>query len=424
MLFTIATFASVMLIGAAVVQQLISVKLQRSFQQLESRRLAVHLQDRVAVLMSVRGCDPSFEKSLLGVLNQDYKNYEIFLVVDHQSDPAWQFAQQIKELHDTHDRLKIEVMSNPGPNCSLKCHSLVQAFHKMVSVSDKLPEYMVLLDGDVVPHKTWLAELVAPLLISTVGGVTGNQWFEPPRGSGMGTLCRSAWNSGSMILAINFCNPWAGSFAMRTQDAIQAKLPEIWSRSAVDDGPLAKAIHGLGKRIVFAPSIIMVNREPCTVGYVLRWTTRMLTWSRLYEGTFFLTVLHAVFSNMVMVANFVMLFVGLIYFQWGATLISLLGLIISGILSAWSYQVSRKCVARSCELRSESLSPIGWQRLTAVFWLIAPAHLIYGFSCARSLLWKQIQWRGINYQLIGGSQIQRIDYQPFEGGQGPANVSI
>ena len=409
MLTTIAIIAALMLVGAAIVQQVISMAFQKKFLQRESKLLPENHQNNAAVLMSVRGCDPSLKNCLIGVLNQEYKDYEVHLVVDSRSDKAWEFVHAIKSEFDHRDLLKIQEMKDPSEDCSLKCHSLVQAFRNLES----RPEYIALLDADVTPHKTWLAELLGPLLISTTGGVTGNQWFEPKAPAGLGSLARSAWNSGSLILSINFSNPWAGSFAMRTEDLEKSRLIETWSESAVDDGPITAAVHGLGKQIVFAPSLIMVNREPCTFGYTNRWATRMLTWSRLHEKTFFITILHALFSNGVMLANFGLLFYALAILHGPAIAISLAALIISGLLSAWAYVVSRRCVEHSCRLRGEKLEPMSAMRFHASFWMIAPAHLIYGVSCLRAIFKKRIDWREIRYELVGGSKIRRLNYQPY-----------
>ena len=417
---TFAIIAAISLVGAAMVQQWISMAFRKSFFKLQPKLLPENLQSKAAVLMSVRGCDPSLKNSLLGILNQDYADYEVHLVVDHRSDPAWEFVHKLKADHDHHDLLKIQEMHNPGDDCSLKCHSLVQAFNSLKSQ----PEYIALLDADVTPHKTWLVELLGPLLTSTTGGVTGNQWFEPTGRAGFGTLLRSAWNSGSLILSINFANPWAGSFAMRTEDMKQSGLIETWGESAVDDGPITEAVHGIGKQIVFAPSLIMVNREACSLRYTGRWVTRMLTWSRMHEKTFFITILHAVFSNAVMLANFAMLFYALMAGSWFIGIVSLVALILSGLLSAWAYRVSRNCVEHSCQLRGEAIKPMTIGRDHAAFWMIAPAHLLYGFSMVKALMAKRVTWREIHYRLEGGTRIKRLTYQPFDPRESGSELSI
>ncbi len=411
MLTSIAICAGLSLVGAAMIQWAIGSYFQKGFDKRPSIRSTEEVQNHAAVLISVRGCDPSLGNCLIGILNQEYRSYEVHLVVDHKTDPAWDFVQQIKSEHDARDVLTIHEMTGPLETCSLKCNSLVQAIDQ---ISDAT-QYVALLDADVTPHSSWLAELSGPLQDQTIGAVTGSQWFEPPQSAGIGSLARSTWNSGALVLTIFFSNPWAGSFCMRRGDLERSGLVETWKKTAVDDGPIQKAVGALGLKIEFAPSLVMVNREPCTFAYVNRWVTRMLTWSRLYESTFFLTVIHAMFSNTVMLSNFVLLLIALATQNWTVAAIAATSLIVSGVICTHSYFSTRKCVRHSLSLRGETLQPATPTRALGIFSMIAVAHLVYAISCLRTLLLKQIKWREITYQLNGKSNIKRLNYAPFIG---------
>ena len=171
---------------------------------------------------------------------------------------------------------------------------------------------------------------------------------------------------------------------MRVDDVRQSGLLDTWQRSIVDDGPIRQAVKKLDLEIRFSPSLVMVNRESCTFGYVNRWVTRMLTWSRLYESTFFLSMLHAVFSNAVMGANFGLLIYSAAVGNGIAFSVALVGLILSGILSVAAYVESRRCAQHSCELRGETLPPLKPVRITALFWLVAVGQAIYGIDGNKS----------------------------------------
>ena len=361
--------------------------------------------------MSLRGDDPSLRSSIEGALSQKYNGqYQVQIVVDHESDPSIAVLEDLQANHPHGSRLSFSIMTMPLKTCSLKCHSLSQAVANLPLEI----EYIALLDADVRPHPTWLAELTSPLSDEKIGGVTGTQWFEPPPGAGVGTWLRSVWNGGATILTIHFANPWAGSFAMRRSDLIASGLNQRWQKSMVDDGPIRAAMQTIDKQIHFAPSLVMVNREHCTLGYAFRWAARMLTWSRLYEPTFWITILHASFSNAVMFANFALLAAGLIGWMPRAVIwISLSALIVAGIQCAAAFCVSRSCVDASAKLRSEELSPLASRHWLWSFACAAPAHLMFGWGCAVALLTKEIAWRGVRYLLKSRGEVERIDYQPF-----------
>src|SRR6478609_7234314 len=44
---------------------------------------------RAAVLLSVRGADPSLPQCLAGLLDQDYPGYAVRITVDSEEDPAY-----------------------------------------------------------------------------------------------------------------------------------------------------------------------------------------------------------------------------------------------------------------------------------------------------------------------------------------------
>ena len=246
-----------------------------------------------SIVLSVRGCDPTLRHSLIGLLDQDYENYEIHVVVDNRVDTAWKVVHEIKEEFDLDHRLTIHEMREPLETCGLKCSALIQALDAIHEDST----YLVLLDADVKPHRTWLSSCIRPLQADAgIGVVTGNQWFEP-LGESTGTLIRSLWNAGAIVPTAMYANPWAGTCAMRVDDVHRSGLDLLWRKSVVDDGPIRDAMTPLGLRVHFEPSLIMINREHCSTEYVGRYISRMLTWSKLYEKTFINTVVHAAISN-------------------------------------------------------------------------------------------------------------------------------
>ena len=414
----IVYLCALLLVGAATVQLFIAAMFRKRFiatcqcpSETERASEVESFARPAVVLMSLRGNDPSLRGAIAGALSQEYDGeYQVRIVVDHESDPAVAVLEKLQQSHPRGNRLHYSMMEDPKKTCSLKCHSLSQ----VVSSLPPTIEYIALLDADVRPHPTWLAELTLPLNDEAVGGVTGTQWFEPPAGAGVGAWLRSVWNGGATILTIHFANPWAGSFAMRRSDLLASGLVERWQKSMVDDGPIRAAMQSIDKQIRFAPSLVMVNRENCTLRYTFGWAARMLTWSRLYEPTFWITILHALFSSAVMLANFAVLVAGLIgWFPQAAIWISLVALILAGIQCAAAFCVSRSCVSESAKLRGESLSPLAIRHWLWAFACAAPAHAMFGWGCAVALFTKEIAWRGIRYRLKSGGEVERIDYRPF-----------
>lgn len=377
-----------------------------------------------SILMSIRGADPSIEQSLIQLLSQDYDDYEIHLVVDHRRDAAWDLVHQIKESFDHDCRINIHEMKKPLKTCGLKCSALLEGLSEVHPNT----KYLVLIDADVIPHESWLSQLIAPLSDKTIGAVTGNQWFEPA-GANAGSLLRSLWNAGALVPTAIYGNPWAGTFAMRMRDFRLAKLRKIWRKSIVDDGPIRQALQPLGLRIYFNPSLIMVNRERCDLSFVQRYISRMLTWSRMYEPTFLNTLLHCLFIVSVLVASALLFCVAIATGDWATMFAIAIGLSITSLINTMSYVIVRNGVSASANLGMQPLPELKLTRFLKLTILTPIACVIYGFSCLQAACRQQIQWRQITYELRGKSGVKMKKYRPWvvdqdQDNNAPSEISI
>ncbi len=370
-------------------------------------------QPTAAVFMSVRGCDPSLEKSLRGLLDQTYQDYHVYVVVDHVSDDAWGRVQHVKREFDTGNRLTVLELDAPHNSCSLKCSALIQAVGQLAEET----ELLVLIDADVIPHQEWLMQATSPLSDPAVGVVTGNQWFEPG-GNSAGSLLRSLWNAGALVPTAVLANPWAGTCAMRLSDVREAGLIETWKRSIVDDGPIRPAYRPIGKHIVFNPELIMVNRENCTLRYVNRYVPRMLTWSRVHESTFIHTAIYMLILVGCFLATLGLAARALVIGDWLSLAVCGVALLANAVLNLAGYLIVRRSIQRIESRRDEAghqhyLGPLGWRRILKLGLLIPVCQLGFGAWMVRSILTRRVHWRQITYEVRAHDEIRMIDYRPM-----------
>jgi uncharacterized membrane protein YidH (DUF202 family) len=286
-------------------------------------------------------------------------------------------------------------------------------------------QYVALLDADARPHPNWLKELTGPLIDPAIGVSTGNQWFEPARPASWGGLTRSLWNAGALVPTVFFQNPWAGSLAMRMEDVRKGDLKEIWRTTLVDDGPIRDVFKRLGLKVHFSPSILMVNREQSTLPFVRQWIGRMLTWSRLYERTFFTTVVHALVSSAILISAISAFLVNAATGNWHATLFSGGALIVSGMFSLLGWSLVRAGVQYSCTLQGQSLPRIPVTQWFRMALLIVVAQLFYAVGCLRAIFSTHVRWREITYAVDNQRSFQMVEYQPLSRPQTePSEVSI
>jgi cellulose synthase/poly-beta-1,6-N-acetylglucosamine synthase-like glycosyltransferase len=407
-MFTTAIVLSILLVCAALVHCVIVFYFRTMVMLGSQPDLGAHDHGLASVILSVRGCDPGLRMTLIQLLSQDYDNFEIHLIVDHRSDRAWQLVHEVKREFDVNGRLTIHEMTRPLKTCGLKCSALLQGLDNIHPNS----KYLVLIDADVVPPATWLRQLIAPLSDRKIGVVTGNQWFEPADNS-VGSLLRSLRYAGALVPTAIYSNPWAGTFAMRMRDVRRARLPKIWRKSIVDDGPIRQALKPLGLQIHFAPALIMVNRERCTLKFVCEYVARTLTWSKMYEPTFLNTIVHCVAVVGLLILAMASFVVAVGLGAWQAALVLAAGLIVSSLLNLASYFLVRGTVSISSNLEGRGFTVARRGRFLKLLFLTPVACLIYGYSCFRAARNQQICWRQITYELRGKSEVKMLRYHPW-----------
>lgn len=296
---------------------------------------------RAVVLLPLRGADAYLTDNLRRLLSQDYPCYELHVVVDSASDPALPFVQAAAAESD---RLKMSIIRRKLATCSPQCSALIQAV-------DDLPddvEVVATIDGDVQTHESWLRELIAPLLESGVGAAHGNRWFLP-RDAQWGALVRYLWIAASILPMHLFRYPWAGTFAVRRSALMQSGLFEHWSRSVVPDAPCSDYLRTLGLTVRFVPSLMMVNREGCSLRFCYDFIKRQMTWTRLYNRRFWPVVALAAAIAVVWAFTVGLIVHGIATAAWNQaawSAASLLVIVTATIASVAALEQSVRAIAR------------------------------------------------------------------------------
>ena len=357
-----------------------------------------------AIILCVRGTDPFLPQCIAKLLDQDYESYELHIVVDSEVDPAWDVLREF----ESDSRVRIRVLEDPLETCSLKCSSLVQA----VNALDSSFEVVAFCDADCVPHRTWLAELVAPFADPSVGVTTGNRWYHPPKASGA-PLMRYLWNIPAAVNMVLLRIAWGGSLAVRHQVIHEAGLLARWSKSLCEDTMLFRVLRKHGYRQVFVPSVFMVNREACTLRDLASWVPRQLLTAKLYHPSWIATVGYGIISSIVPVIA-----IGMSIYGWitgDATLSKQSLIILSG------FEVSNVIMVMICQWSAfrqisnpSSYTPLLTARAILILpiWILV-SQLIAPLSFIKCFLLRTVSWRGIDYR-IRGQSIQRGRYSVFE----------
>jgi cellulose synthase/poly-beta-1,6-N-acetylglucosamine synthase-like glycosyltransferase len=113
---------------------------------------------RIAVHMPLRGADPHLAAAIRSVLDQDYPDFELRIVVDADRDPAWAVAADVVRSHGAAN-VRLDVLRQKHTECSLVCSSVVQFFDGL----DDSVDLVAFAAADVVLPPSWLRTLATAM---------------------------------------------------------------------------------------------------------------------------------------------------------------------------------------------------------------------------------------------------------------------
>src|SRR5438874_4331448 len=349
-----------------------------------------------AVILPVRGADPSLPRCIRGLLRQDYPNYSVHIVVDHESDPAGDVVRSVLAADNERNvDVRVGVLRERLGTCGLKVSSQLQALQEL----DAEVEVVAFVDADSVPAADWLESLALPLADPKVGTTTGMRWFAP-RDSSWGSMVRHMFNAGSQSQMFIFRIPWGGSMAMRRETMLRAKLPEHWAQCFCEDTSSYGPLYKLGVRNVWVPAATQFNEESLEMAGASRFIFRQLLCVRLHTRLWW----PLFFWNM---ANAL------------ALSLAAIGAVVAGCLRHWDVAVSFGSLVAAYTVGMVVILIIGermfrgnmLKRLDHVppyppIWKLIPAIILAQSISMRHLVKcitaPSVDWRGVTYALEGG----------------------
>jgi hypothetical protein len=307
--------------------------------------------------------------------------------------------------------VRVTPLGERRETCSLKCSSVVQAIGGL----DESFEVVALVDADTVPHRTWLRDLVAPLADPGVGATTGNRWYMP-RDASWGSLIRYCWNAAAVVQMYWYRIAWGGTLAVKTDVVRRSELLERWTHAFCEDTMLKRQLANLGLKVVFVPSLMMVNRESCDVVGFFGWVRRQLLAARLYHPQWPAVVAHGLFTFLVPGFAFGLAACAVLLGKWGVAAWAGGGFVVYEMALLALLGPMEAAVRHIVGARGETT---GWlSLLTAVKTLVALplTQVVYAAALMSVLGLRTVDWRGISYRIYSPWRIRLIEYRPYASG--------
>jgi cellulose synthase/poly-beta-1,6-N-acetylglucosamine synthase-like glycosyltransferase len=372
----------------------------------------------VAVILSLRGADPSLARCINAAMSQDYEPYTLHIIVDSSCDPAWAVVKAALAEHTPSSQARVSVHLRTELDCyrSLK----LNAQRQVLTTLDDSTEVIAFLDADCIPSTAWLRHMITPLADERVGAATGIRWSAPLDRS-WGTLARHVFNALAFPKMFLYRIPWGGSLAMRRTVLFQTGLLERWACSLGEDTSTYGVLRASGLRLTFVPGATQVNTETTDLQGAYYFMLRQLVSARV----------HHIYWPLMMTM----------------TLAAIASFLICCILATAGIAATVLANAQACMLSKFAIIPASYFTATVAALLIAdvlvrryghappyfvslPRRIvavaigIYEASYAMCTAPRTatIEWRGITYDILGKNRIHMRAYRPYPNSDGAATT--
>ncbi len=372
------------------------------------------LSAQVALVLCLRGEDPSLFDCLTGIQAQEYENFQLLIIVDDLADPA---VEAVNEFFNDPTRTfvslpNIYAISNRRDTCSLKCSAILEALQHLPEQT----EIVAMIDADTAPDENWLRDLVEPFSDSSVGATTGNRWFAPSQPT-FGSYVRQVWNAAAVVQMDIYNIAWGGTLAIRKSVIESSGLKDKWSKAFCEDTMLTSVLESNQLELVRVPNLICENTETTTVTSAYRWILRQLLTVRLHNPKWPLVYMHGIATAFAVVAPLVACVCFYVMGIEAASLLVLLAMtgyqmlnwILVKIIMTMHTRVLKSRGGFNLQSFDEGKQDNPIQQILACFLI----QFLYPLACVSAARAKSVSWRGIEYAIDEQNQIKLLGYRPY-----------
>lgn len=363
---------------------------------------------KAAIILALRGPDPRLNDTLRALTVQDYPDFDIRVVVDSEDDPVLQEVIKIQQA-SARQNIHVSVLQNPRATCSLKCSALIHAVEELNSDV----QIVTFIDGDVIPHATWLKELAVPLVNGEANVVGGNRWYLPSDAK-LGTLARYLWNVAYMTGMWAQGAPWAGTMAMKRSTIDELGLLQAWSTAMSVDATVHRCMQAKNQKFKLVASVIMTNRESIAVPDFQRWVTRQMAVIRYSDAETAKSAERQI--GILLAMHTVMPVVAVTSFltqQASLGLMAVTTMATYYLICCVRMLLLERCIRSIARKRGEVIKWATPLKAALIYPSVILTHYIIGFGVFRALRVKQVDWRGISYLLSQNGDVLMKAYRPF-----------
>ena len=370
-----------------------------------------HTYARACIIVPCKGMEHQLRENLTGFLRQDHPNYEIFFVVERETDPA---AQLIRNLMEENRTVKSKlVIAGRAEGSGQKVHNLRLAYKHLSAEIDVL----VFADSDAKPNATWLRWLVNGVGREGLGARTGYRWMMP-RKNNLPTLLVCTINNSlaAMLGRGNNSLVWGGSWAIHRKVFDLIGVREAWHGVLSDDLVASRAIHKANLRIEFEPQCVCSSSVKFSTKQMFEFLRRQFLIARRHAPRYWYAALFLVAATQVgFWASLGIGIWGMATGAWWGTwaLASAVLLYVTSVVRAAVRQsIGRRTFQEWRKYRNARKFDLFAGPVTGLITLVTLIQSMFG---------NEIVWRGIRYMIGTGGSLLVLG-RDMPSGEWPINT--
>ena len=366
------------------------------------REPLVRIDVPVAVILPVKGVEPSTRVNIEKLLSQEYPSTRFIFAVESAADPVY---PMINSLIDQYPQKQISVVvAGTAVNRSQKIHNQLAAIDQ-TSVDDK---FVAFIDADAAPSPHWLHALLIPLTYPHISATTGYRFYIPQRKSAPNSML-SAGNAivASMLGPYRRTFAWGGSMAISREKFFSFGIYAAWQNALSDDYVLSYQVKKhAGERIHFVPQCMVASPADMSWGTLLEFAVRQYRITRrcaarlwftgmagglLYIATLLSAAVFTLYPTRLLAHGaWRWLPLGVIVLVWGGS-----------ALRGWFLMRAGKLLLPDHQAAIQNC----WLWYTFLFPLVLAFNLICLLLAG---IGKTVTWRGITYEMIDRTQTRIV----------------
>ncbi|MGC8603311.1 MAG: hypothetical protein ACP5VS_06465 [Desulfomonilaceae bacterium] len=180
----------------------------------------------IQVLIPITGVTDRSKELLHTLLVQDYPNYRVTFILEHEFDPAFDL---VKEFCSSFGHVDF-VLSGTASQSGQKNFALVQA----ISTLGPEVEIVVFCDSTNAAKPFWLRKITYPLRSGQFEVCSTFRSFSPDTINIPG-VCQAIYASTVFALLTLIPKPWGGGTAILKKTFDRLQVAKVWASTVVDD---------------------------------------------------------------------------------------------------------------------------------------------------------------------------------------------